>query len=160
MKVKQRAGLLMGCICLGILCGVLFGDRIVTAKPNDSTQVQILTEDIPWSDNLDLAGIKTAIVLGDPGDAELYVLLSKMSQETVLPVHTHPDDRVTTVLSGVMYYGMGEFDPETAKPYEAGSIVYTPANTPHYLWAKDGETVMQQTGVGPTEIDFLESDRL
>ena len=157
MKAKQWIGLLIGSICLSILFGVAIAGQIVKAQPNSITQVKtILPEDVMWEDNLSLSGIQTAKVIGNPGNAELYVLLNKMSEKAVLPAHTHPDNRVTTVLSGVIYYGTGEFNPETAKPYPTGSIIYTPAQTPHYLWAKDGETVIQQTGIGATEIDFLE----
>ena len=156
MKVKRWAGLLIGGICSSALLAIFITGQIVEAKPNP-TQIQtILPEDVRWEDNLSLEGIQTATVIGNPGNAELYVLLSKMSEGAILPTHTHPDDRITTVLSGVMYYGAGEFNPETAKSYPAGSIVYTPAKTPHYMYAKDGETIMQQTGVGATEIDFLE----
>jgi len=153
---KQWTGLLIGSICLSTLFGILTGGQIVKAKPSPPTQVKtVLLEDVEWEDNLDLEGIQTAKVIGNPGNAELYVLLSKMSQDAVLPAHTHPDDRLTTVLSGVMYYGTGEFNPKAAKSYPAGSIIYTQAQTPHYMWAKDGETIMQQTGMGATEIDFL-----
>lgn len=72
------------------------------------------------------------------------------------PAHTHPDARLTTVVSGVMYYGVGRrFGEVELKPYPAGSVVYTPAGTPHVMWAKDGETVMQETGYGPTGLEFI-----
>jgi len=155
MKIEKLV-LLTGSICFSALFTVAIEDQIVKAEPSSPAQVQtIVPEDIPWEDNLSLEGIQTAKVIGDPGSPELYVLLNKMSEKTILPAHTHPDNRVTTVLSGVIYYGTGEFNPKTAKSYPAGSIIYTPAQTPHYLWAKDGETIVQQTGIGATEIDFL-----
>ena len=156
MKSKQWAKLLIGSFCLSILSGV-FISQIAKAKPSLTKVETILPEDVPWENNLDLAGVETAKVIGNPGNAELYVLLNKMQKGAVLPAHTHPDNRVTTVLSGQIYYGTGnKFERANVKPYPAGSIIYTPANTPHYLWAKNRETVMQQTGIGPTEIDFLE----
>lgn len=55
----------------------------------------------------------------------------------------------------MMYYGVGEqFDRTKAKLYPAGSVVYTPAGTPHFMYVQDDETVMQETGFGPTGIMF------
>ena len=157
MKRKQVVRLLTSSICLITLLGILVTNPIVKAQSNSATQVKtILLEDVRWEDNLKLPGIQTAKVIGNPGNPELYVLLNKMSAATILPAHTHPDNRVTTVLSGVVYYGTGKFDSKTAKSYPAGAIIYTPAQTPHYLWAKDEETILQQTGIGATEIDFLQ----
>ena len=78
-----------------------------------------------------------------------------LSKDVYLAQNIHPDDRITTVISGVMYHGIGEEnDPNNIQSYPAGSVVYTPAGTPHYMWAKDGQTVMQETGIGPTGIEF------
>lgn len=118
-----------------------------------------LPGELPWEDNLNKDGIQTAIAIGNPSNAELYVLFNKMAPQTLLSAHTHPDDRITTVISGVMYYGTGKkFEPTKVKSYPTGSVVYTPAGASHFIWAKDGETIIQQTGIGPTEIEFLDQN--
>ena len=32
----------------------------------------------------------------------------------------------------------------------AGAVYVTPAHVPHYIWAKDGEALYQESGIGPT----------
>lgn len=112
-------------------------------------------ERVEWRTNPNIAGIQSAIVVGDPASANLYAMLGKMDAGTVFPAHVHPDNRITTVVFGVMYYGVGEqFDPNNATAYPAGSIIYTAAGTPHFMWSKDGEAIAQETGFGPTGIAF------
>ena len=134
---------------------------VVNSQSSSSKQVEtILASEIKWRNNLDLNGISTANVIGDPSKSELYVLFGKMPSRAVLPAHTHPDDRVTTVVSGIIYYGVGsKFDPSLVKPYPVGSVIYTPANTPHFMSSRGEETILQNTGVGPTEIDFIDDGK-
>lgn len=129
--------------------------------PSSQTQVQsILPDDLQWRENSDIAGVQSATAVGDSSNPELYVLFGKMKEGVTFPAHTHPDDRVTTVISGVMYYGVGEqFDRTRVQPYPAGSVVYTPAGVPHFMQVQDGETVMQETGFGPTGLKFMTNTR-
>ncbi|MEL7223952.1 MAG: cupin domain-containing protein [Cyanobacteria bacterium J06576_12] len=119
-------------------------------------QVQVmLPENIQWRENPEIAGVESAIALGNPSSSELYVLFGRMAPGSTFPAHSHPDDRITTVISGVMYYGIGEtFNPENVQAYPAGSVVYTPAGTPHFMQSQDAETLMQETGFGPTGLTF------
>jgi quercetin dioxygenase-like cupin family protein len=65
--------------------------------------------------------------------------------------HTHPDERVVTVLSGTFYLGSGPtFDESKAKELEAGSVTVVPPNTVHWGFAKDSAVTIQEIGVGPT----------
>ena len=131
--------------------------NISANNKNISAEVQVaLPDDIGWQENSDIAGVESAIALGNPSNSELYVLFGKMSPDTPFPAHSHPDDRITTVLSGVMYYGIGEtFDPAQVQAYPAGSVVYTPAGTPHFMQTREAETIMQETGFGPTGMTFF-----
>ena len=125
------------------------------SNANVTAQVQsVLPDDLDWQVNPDISGVESAIALGNPTNSKLYVLFGKMAAGTEFPPHIHPDDRITTVISGVMYYGIGNNARTNIQSYPAGSVVYTPAGTPHYMWAKDGQTVMQEMGRGPTGIEF------
>ena len=129
-----------------------------TAPSNTPTPTQVqsvLPDALQWRANPDLAGVQSAIALGEPSNSELYVLFGKMDAEAIFPAHTHPDDRITTVLSGVMYYGIGEFDRANVQPYPAGTVIYTPAGVPHFMWANN-ETLMQETGSDLTGLRFNE----
>jgi hypothetical protein len=55
------------------------------------------------------------------------------------------------VLSGTIYVGFGAtFDEAKMVAVPAGGVYVAPAKVPHYVWAKDGEAVYQEAGVGPT----------
>ncbi|MBT9317818.1 cupin domain-containing protein [Leptothoe spongobia TAU-MAC 1115] len=145
---------------LPFITGQSWAETSLPNTPNLQAQVQsVIPDDVQWNPNSDIAGIESAIALGDPSNSELYVLFGKMESSAIFPAHTHPDARITTVISGVMYYGVGkQFDRTIVQPYPAGSVVYTPAGTSHFMWAQDGEAVMQETGFGPTGITFMTND--
>ena len=67
----------------------------------------------------------------------------------VMP-HWHGEERTFVVLSGTLHMGVGEtWDESRMKAYPAGSFVSEPPKLPHYAWAKDGEVILQITGIGP-----------
>ncbi|MEO1401510.1 MAG: cupin domain-containing protein [Cyanobacteria bacterium J06635_1] len=126
------------------------------ADPSAIDAPAVFPSNIQWQANPNVEGVQSAIVVGDPSGSELYALVGKMAAEVVFPAHRHPDNRIKTVISGVMYYGSGEqFDTENIQAYPAGSVVYTPAGVPHYMWAQEGEIIVQETGFGPTGFEFI-----
>ena len=118
----------------------------------------VLPDDIPFEPSPVMDGVESASLVGDQDEAELYVNVGRLSEGVVFPVHTHTDARLSTVISGTMYYGVGETLEEVEfTAYPAGSVVYTPPGTPHWMEARDGEVVVQESGFGPSETTFLES---
>lgn len=121
--------------------------------------VGVLPQDVRYAPSPLVDGATNAVVLGDPTADGLYLLLGQMEQGVVFPTHTHPDDRLTTVITGTMYYSTEPlFDPSDVVAYPAGSVVMTPAGTPHTMWAKDGAIVVQEAGAGPTGLTPTEPD--
>jgi hypothetical protein len=79
----------------------------------------------------------------------LYAIFAKYPADGTSVPHTHPDQRVVTVISGTYYAGAGtEFDESKLKPQGPGTTIIVPANSPHYAAAKDGETIVQEIGIG------------
>jgi len=68
--------------------------------------------------------------------------------------HFHPDEwRTGVVLSGNYYFGLGEqWDESKLRFYPPGTFFSEPKGTPHFIWAKDGEVMVQFTAMGPTGI--------
>jgi quercetin dioxygenase-like cupin family protein len=90
---------------------------------------------------------------GDDKKAGLYLYRVKFPANFKNTPHFHPDDRVVTVMSGTLYVGYGErFEEKQMKALPAGSIWTEPAKQPHFVWAKDGEVVIQVSGVGPSGV--------
>jgi quercetin dioxygenase-like cupin family protein len=97
-------------------------------------------------------GVYAAPVSGtatQPG--ALYALSVKYAAGAKSLPHTHPDARVVTVISGRFYAGVGEsLDEASLRVLGPGDSIVIPAETVHYGWAKEGEVLMLETGVGPT----------
>ena len=116
-------------------------------------------EDVEWrSFPAFPAEVKLAVVAGDPSKPAPYVVRVKVPNGIRLMPHTHPEDRIYTVMSGVFYIGFGSvFDPDKLVAYGPGSVVILPANTPHFHWARSGEYISQVYGTGPLGIEYNDS---
>ena len=102
------------------------------------------------------AGAELARVVGDPAKPGPYVVRVKVANGVKLLPHTHPEDRIYTVISGVFYIGFGkQFDAAKLQAYGPGSVIVLPRNTPHFHWAVSGEYITQVSGVGPLGIDYV-----
>ena len=71
--------------------------------------------------------------------------------------HTHPQDELVTVIEGTWYLGEGaKFDSAKLKSYPAGSFIVIPAGIPHFVAAKEGAVVVQLSGNGRFQTNYLE----
>jgi quercetin dioxygenase-like cupin family protein len=95
---------------------------------------------------------QVATLFGDPTKAELFVQQVKFPAGFKLRPHWHPESvRTIVILSGTLYYANGEeWDESKLKPFPAGTFFSEPQRVPHFAWARDGEVVLQLTGIGPT----------
>jgi quercetin dioxygenase-like cupin family protein len=144
--LTQRLQSVLGCLASTTLLGLALPANAQTAP------LIVGPESATWFSPPGNTTVKGAWLLGADKQAGPYVLRVILSQGGKMPVHTHPDTRVTTVLSGTLYVGFGDtFDEKQVKAIPTGSIYVAPANQPHYVWAKDGEVTYQETGLGPTE---------
>jgi quercetin dioxygenase-like cupin family protein len=95
---------------------------------------------------------RIAWVVGNGQTAgKVYVLFASYPPGGKAMPHTHPDERVVTVLSGTFYLGSGPtFDESKAKELKAGSVIVIPRNAVHWGFARDSAVTIQEMGVGPT----------
>jgi len=102
---------------------------------------------------------RLAVVVGNPSEAGPYVVRVRLPGGVKLMPHTHPEDRIYTVISGVFYIGIGTaFDPDKLQAYAPGSVIVLPKNTPHFHWAKSGDYMTQVSGTGPLGISYLKPE--
>jgi quercetin dioxygenase-like cupin family protein len=100
-------------------------------------------------------GAAIAVVAGDPQSGP-YTIRVRFSAGATTPPHRHPDERTVTVLSGRYAFAVGErYEATALQVYDAGTVLVVPAGTPHFSAAPDGETVVQESGVGPTGLELL-----
>lgn len=105
------------------------------------------------------AGAELAKVVGDPAGPGPYVVRVRVAGGVKLMPHSHPEDRVYTVISGVFYIGFGNvFAISKLTAYGPGSIVVLPGNTPHFHWAMSGQYITQVSGIGPLGIEFIDAE--
>ncbi len=133
---------------------MLLGCAIVTASgialAQDSA-VRVMPDDVKWR-NFPLAeGVQVTALFGGAEKSGLYTLRVKMANDAKLKVHTHPDTRMITVLSGKLTSGLGtRYDVANETVIPAGGFFTVPAGQPHYTRAADGEVVYQENGSGPS----------
>jgi quercetin dioxygenase-like cupin family protein len=100
---------------------------------------------------------QTVVLYGDPTKPGVFVSRVKFSAGWKDPPHWHPDEvRTVVVLSGTLYFGSGDkWDESKFTPYPAGTFYSEPPRAPHFSWAKDGEVIIQITGIGPSGKTFI-----
>ena len=127
-------------------------------QPGQSVFKSILPEEIVWKSFPAFPpSVRLAVVVGEPSERAPYVIRVKMPAGVKLMPHSHPEDRIYTVISGIFYIGLGDkFDGDKVKPYPPGSVIVLPGNTSHFHWAKSGEYVTQITAIGPLGLDYLD----
>jgi quercetin dioxygenase-like cupin family protein len=127
-------------------------------QPGESAFRSILPEQIEWRPFPAFPpSARLAVLVGEPSQPAPYVVRVKMPAGEKLMPHSHPEDRIYTVMSGVFYIGLGDqFDPARLNAYPPGSVIVLPGNTPHFHWAKSGEYVTQVTAIGPLGLDYLD----
>lgn len=112
----------------------------------------------PWTSGVDFtlmgaatgAGAFSASINGSTTKAAPYTIRVHITQGGKILPHTHPDDRLITVVAGNLCYGFGEtFDERGCTMYPEGSYFIVPGNLPHYGFGRE-EAVYQESGVGPS----------
>ncbi len=121
------------------------------ATPAAAQQVDaaIATPDsVKWNPG-PFPGITIGVAAGNPTASGMYAILVKFAPGAKAQPHVHPDQRIVTVLSGVIHVGIGT-NQSQAMVLKPGSVVIIPADAPHYGWTTDSEAVLQEVGTAPT----------
>jgi quercetin dioxygenase-like cupin family protein len=113
--------------------------------------------ELEWHDQPALApGAKFAVLLGEPAGSGPYVVrLRAPAGHRVMP-HSHPEERVYTVLSGTFSLGFGhQYLESRLEDYPEGSVVIVRKDRLHSQLARASGYVVQIEGVGPTAVRYL-----
>jgi uncharacterized RmlC-like cupin family protein len=118
----------------------------------------ILPEDIQWKSFPAFPPpIQLAVLIGDTTKTDPYVIRVKVPGGVKLMPHTHPEDRIYNVISGVFYIGLGsEFEESKLQAYPPGAVIVLPGGTPHFHWAKSGEYISQVMAIGPLGLEYVD----
>ena len=126
--------------------------------PEGSVQHVVSAAEMPWRPcppNLP-DGCEIAVLEGDPQASDLFTVRFRVSGEFVMPPHSHPKDERVTVLSGQMAvsFGVGGAR-EAAATFGPGDYYVNARDAVHTVWA-DEPSVIQITGIGPWEAQFVD----
>jgi quercetin dioxygenase-like cupin family protein len=105
-------------------------------------------------------GAKMAVIQGNPGASEPFVVQLRFPSNYTIAPHTHPTDEHVTVIAGTFKVGMGEsFDEAAMTALAPGASVTAPALHAHYAKAV-GLTTVQVSAMGPFALTYVNPDDL
>jgi quercetin dioxygenase-like cupin family protein len=113
----------------------------------DPKSIMLIPKDqIQWTGDK----VKVAVLYGDPKkEGSVYVELLRWPPNWSTRPHSHPHDRMITVLEGTLYVGTGaKFHPETNTPVKPGGFLVDNADQIHYEVTKDDGALIEIVGVG------------
>ena len=85
-------------------------------------------------------GAQQAIIVGNPKNAEGYVIRVKLAKGTKVAPHMHPNDENVTVISGTFHIGVGEkFDEAKGQTVKAGGYVNVPKGKASFRVGQRGQ---------------------
>jgi quercetin dioxygenase-like cupin family protein len=106
-----------------------------------------------------LSGVHTKVLFGHPEKRGFYTILLFVPPRTTIQAHSHRDDRVATVVSGVWHFGYGDrFDAKSLKTLPPGSVYSEPGGSAHNHFARTGAdpVIVQISGQGPTDTRYFD----
>jgi quercetin dioxygenase-like cupin family protein len=126
--------------------------------PEGTVQHVVHAKDIQWKPcppNLP-SGCEMAVLEGSPKSNDLFTVRFRINGEFIMPPHTHPKDERATIMQGKAYVAFGkDATREDAKEFGPGDYYVNAKNAIHTVWA-DSSTIIQLTGIGPWEANFIE----
>jgi uncharacterized RmlC-like cupin family protein len=106
-----------------------------------------------------VGGIRTSFVTGDPKSPGIYTIMLQIPANTTIAAHSHPDDRVATVVSGTWHFGYGErFDAEKLRALPPQSYYTEPPAIAHFARTGAEPVVLLITGYGPTGTSYVDAE--
>jgi len=140
-----------------LILGSLCASEGTRAQERAVAYVRVAPADIKWNPLPSMPkGAQIAVLHGQPGKPGLFTLRIKLPARFKLPVHSHPDERIRTIISGTYYSALGEkADPERLIAFPVGTFSHVPPQLWQFAETRDEEVIFEITGIGPTGIDYL-----
>jgi len=140
-----------------LIIAALLQAQILPAAAQDIAAGPVELDALKWSELPN--GLKIAVFMGNPAEAGPYGLRARLPPNWRVAPHTHPENaRVTTVVSGTLYWAMGEvFDEANLRALGPGSVIIEPKGIAHYAMTKQEAAELQVTSMGPAGMTFVKS---
>ena len=142
-------------LSLTVLLAARADDAQRRLTPADMSELPTIA---PGAGTSGIGGIRVTVLSGDPGRPGLYTIRLSVPADTTIAAHTHRDERVATVISGVWYFGYGDrHEPAATRELPAGSYYTEPAGVPHFASTGAQGAVLYITGFGPTDTVYVDA---
>lgn len=127
-----------------------FADGIVQhAVPADDIAWKACPPHLP-------SGCEVAVLEGNPQGSGMFTVRFRLTDDFIMPAHTHPKDERVTVLKGRVAVGFGVgATREDAREFGPGDYYVNARGAVHTVWA-DKLSEIQITGIGPWEAHFVD----
>ena len=103
-------------------------------------------------------GCEITVLEGDPQAADLFTVRFQTDGGFYMPPHTHPKDERVTVITGKVAVAFGaDATRADAQVFGPGDYYVNARDAIHTVWA-DTTSIIQITGIGPWEADFVEKE--
>jgi quercetin dioxygenase-like cupin family protein len=135
---------------------ILSGGAAIGAREMQHPAVQQLKE-AQWGPAPPMLppGAQIAVLSGDPGKAGPYAVRLKFPANYAIPAHSHPTDENVAVVSGAVFFGMGDkLDKTVGEALPQGGFTSVPAGMNHYAYTK-GEATILLFGIGPVDFKYV-----
>lgn len=140
------------------LSGILLAASAWGSGVESGQAIRLGPEEIHFAADASRPGhMAVALLYGDMAQAGLYAARVLIPAGLKVMPHRHPESRVVAVVSGTLLVGFGErFDASELKALPAGSFFTEPPGRAHFVWARDGDVVVQVSGIGPSGTEYLQ----
>ncbi|HTP83032.1 MAG TPA: cupin domain-containing protein [Alphaproteobacteria bacterium] len=123
---------------------------VQNARGADPAPIITTPDQLRWSSVAGMPGLSEAWLVGQSGKPGFYVVRRSFKLGGQVPPRVDAQTIFLTVLSGDVYVGTDDqIDPRTARRLPVGTFLIIPGGSPHYLWARYGEAVVQEWGTLP-----------
>ncbi len=134
-----------------------FADPQKIDRMTADTMESFTSSNLKWADEPLLPkGAKSALMVGDPSKAGVFIVRLKFPPNYQIPAHTHPYTEVITVLKGKLGNGMGQkLDTSNGEVLNQSDSFVLPAGHAHYVWTTDEEAIVELIATGPWNITYI-----
>lgn len=152
--MKRNAGLLIALIAAVALPAAMAPGQTRLTPP----EVEALAAAAPVSGTSGAAGIRTAILDGDPSRPGPYTIALSVPPNTRIAAHRHRDDRTAVVVAGTWHFGYGAPARDGAlRALPPGSFYAEPANAMHFARTGAEPALVYISGFGPSDTVYAEA---
>jgi uncharacterized RmlC-like cupin family protein len=141
-----------------MLAVLVFAAMTLMLADTNKRVIAFTPAQVPWfTPSYYTDGRQRAQLLGDSSRGGPWIDRAKIPAGKRVLAHTHPQDEPVTVIEGTWYLGEGmKFDSTKLKGYPAGSFILIPAGVPHFVATKEGAVIVQLSGNGKFQTDYVE----